>query len=502
MLQVQRSLLVLALYALSGWIGIEFAGIGEGSITLIWLPSGIGLAACIIYGKPILPAIWLGSFIANTPYLISSANEFPVLHACFFGALAATINTFIQAYFAAFLYKKYLGNQPLESSRLIMNFVMKVTLLPSALNMILLIAIYYVGGFTSLPSDNTLANLLSIWFTGALADFHGYFVIAPFLLSWSWSRKSKSDALFINDKKWLYLSILCFITLMFITINYAISAIYLLLVLGVLIALYSNMRFATTFVLATSLCFTFATAQNVGPFDLDSTWYSFISLLIFVFSLGLSVYVIATKRYELGSVHDKLEEKVKKRTLKLNLANKKLTNISRTDGLTGIANRRHFDNFLDHEWARAIRNQSPISLLIIDIDYFKQYNDIYGHVKGDDCLKLITSTAQQLVHRPSDLIARYGGEEFAVILPETTDTESIAQHIRSEVSNLKIPHKGSDIHGYVSISIGCCTMFPTKGTLATHLIELADKALYKAKSAGRNNIKTITPGLSSVSSNG
>ncbi|WP_019026371.1 sensor domain-containing diguanylate cyclase [Colwellia piezophila] len=495
MLKVRQSLLVLVLYAFSGWVGIEFAGIGEGSITLIWLPSGIGLAACIIYGKSILPAIWLGSFIANTPYLISPLNDSPILYACFFGALAATINTFIQAYFAYYLYKKYLGKANLESSRLIIDFVLKVTLLPSALNMALLITLYSIGGYTTLSTNSTVVNVLSIWLSGALADFHGYFVIVPFLLSWS----SKKGALFINRKKWLYLSLFSFIVLMVSAVYYVTSTIYLLLVLGVLIALYLNMRIATAFVLATSLCFTFATAQRVGPFNLDTNWHSFVSLLIFVFSLGLSVYVIATKRYELKSAHAKLEEKVKKRTFKLNQANKKLTNMSRTDGLTGIANRRHFDYFLENEWARAIRNHSPISLLIIDIDYFKQYNDIYGHVKGDECLKLITSTAQRLVHRPSDLIARYGGEEFAVILPETTETESLAQHIRTEICSLKIPHEGSDIYDYVSVSIGCCTIFPKKGTLAKHLIELTDKALYNAKDAGRNNVKTVAIGLSSVS---
>jgi len=494
MLKVRQSLLVFVLYVLSGWVGIEFAGIGEGSLTLIWLPSGIALAACIIYGKAILPVIWLGSFIANTPYLISSSNAYPILYACLFGALAATINTFIQAYLAYFLYKKYLGKAKLESSRLIMAFVLKVTLLPSVFNMALLITIYTIGGYTTLSSNNTFTNLFSIWLSGALADFHGYFVIVPFLLSWT----SKKEALFINNKKWLYLSLLCFIALMIFTINYVTSAIYLLLVLGVLIALYSNMRIATAYVVATSLCFTFATAQGIGPFNFDSNWYSFVSLLIFVFSLGLSVYVIATKRYELKSVHAKLEKKVKKRTFKLNQANKKLTNISRTDGLTGIANRRHFDLFLENEWARAIRSHSPISLLIIDIDYFKQYNDIYGHVKGDECLKLITSTAQRLVHRPSDLIARYGGEEFAVILPETTETESLAQHIRTEISNLKILHQGSDSHDYVSVSIGCCTLYPKIGALAKSLIELTDKALYEAKGAGRNNVKTITVDLLSV----
>ncbi len=493
MLQVRQSLTVLISYTLSGWIGIEFAGIGEGSITLIWLPSGIALAACIIYGKSILPAIWIGSFIANTPYLISSSSTFPILFGCFFGALAATVNTVIQANLAYFLYKKYVGEQPLESTRLIMDFVLKVTLFPSALNMALLITIYTIGGYTTLPVNNTIENLIYVWLSGALADFHGYFVIVPFLLSWTVKQKIIPN----HNEKWLPVGLLCFCGLTIFTIYYVASTIYLLLALGVVFALYSNMRVVTVFVLVTSLCFTFATAQKIGPFNLGTTSYSFVSLLIFVFSLGLSIYVIATKRYELISIHGKLEEKVKERTYELNQVNQQLTNMSRTDGLTGIANRRHFDQFLEKEWSRAIRNKSPISLLMIDVDFFKQYNDIYGHVKGDDCLKLITQTAEKCINRSCDLIARYGGEEFAVVLPDTTNANSIAQKMVMDISNLKIPHQGSEINGHVSISIGCCSLYPKKEAQVTQLIELTDKALYQAKDTGRNNVTSINIQLSS-----
>ncbi len=495
MLLIQKRILVFTLYTLSGWVGIQFAGIGEGSITLIWLPSGIGLAACVLYGKAMLPVIWLGSFVANTPYLISNSSSTPFLYACFFGALAATVNTFIQTYFAYFLYGKYLANQKLETSRYIVDFITKVTLLPSAINMALLIFIYSIGGFTSLSSNNTIFNLLSIWLSGALADFHGYFVVVPCLLSWT----LVSTFEYLNNKKGFYLYVFCFLILMVIANIYATSALYLLLVLGVIIALFSSMRVATSFVFATSIGFTFATANDVGPFYLNTPWYSFSSLLVFIFSLGFSVYVIVTKRYELHRANEELEEKVHKRTIKLNHANEKLLNLSKTDGLTGIANRRCFDDFLNNEWARAIRNQSPISLLIFDIDRFKQYNDVYGHVKGDECLKLITRAAQKLIHRPCDLIARYGGEEFAVVLPDTTNTETIAEHLRIEILKLAIPHKGSDINEFISISVGCCTVFPKKGAIAKHLIELTDKALYQAKNSGRDKVKVIKLGLSSVS---
>ena len=164
--------------------------------------------------------------------------------------------------------------------------------------------------------------------------------------------------------------------------------------------------------------------------------------------------------------------------------------MSSIDALTEVANRRRFDEYLHLEWRRAIRSKYPISLLMIDIDYFKSYNDTYGHQKGDECLKAVASEIKQHLMRPSDLVARYGGEEFSVILPETPSYSafSLAKHIWSGVGNLNIEHTGSARVGHLTNSIGAATTIPDENQSISQFIEISDKNLYKSKSEGRNRI--------------
>jgi len=159
------------------------------------------------------------------------------------------------------------------------------------------------------------------------------------------------------------------------------------------------------------------------------------------------------------------------------------------DALTGIANRRRFDDALNTEWRRALREGSKLSLLLIDADHFKRYNDTYGHVRGDSCLKQIAEAALDVVLRPGDLVARYGGEEFAVVLPGTDETgaKEVADEICEAVRNRRLPHEGN-APGIVTISIGCATIIPQRGKTAQDLIEAADQALYRAKGRGRNRV--------------
>jgi len=159
------------------------------------------------------------------------------------------------------------------------------------------------------------------------------------------------------------------------------------------------------------------------------------------------------------------------------------------DALTGIANRRRFDELLATEWRRSLREGSRLSLLLIDADHFKRYNDTYGHVRGDSCLKQIAEAALDVVLRPGDLVARYGGEEFAVVLPGTDETgaRAVAEDICQAVRNRRLPHEGN-APGIVTISIGCATMVPQRGKTAQDLIEAADQALYRAKGRGRNRV--------------
>ncbi|BCS52393.1 diguanylate cyclase [Geobacter sp. SVR] len=164
--------------------------------------------------------------------------------------------------------------------------------------------------------------------------------------------------------------------------------------------------------------------------------------------------------------------------------------LSMRDGLTGLFNRRTFDEELENEWRRALRAPAPFSLIILDIDYFKDYNDTYGHQEGDRCLGAVANVVNCAVRRPGDLTARYGGEEFVVLLPMTTSADAaiIAEGIRRDVEALSIGHRTSKVSGVVTASFGVGTVIPTRDRSFTELIRVADHALYVAKSKGRNRI--------------
>lgn len=168
----------------------------------------------------------------------------------------------------------------------------------------------------------------------------------------------------------------------------------------------------------------------------------------------------------------------------------RLRELSATDGLTLVANRRMFDEVLEREWHRAMRNNEPVSLIMADIDMFKSYNDLYGHMAGDECLRKVAQAISDSAQRGGDLVARYGGEEFAVILPNTNEkaAKEIAEKIRLAVEALQISHDGNLIARHITISLGVSTRVPPQTTDFISLMQSADKALYRAKEAGRNAV--------------
>jgi two-component system chemotaxis family response regulator WspR len=179
-------------------------------------------------------------------------------------------------------------------------------------------------------------------------------------------------------------------------------------------------------------------------------------------------------------------------------ANLELRKLTQSDGLTGLSNRRYLDEYLNAEWRRGMRAQTEVSILMIDVDNFKPYNDTYGHVAGDEVLKQIASTVEGCLGRSGDLAARFGGEEFAVVLPGTSagGTRLLAEKIRLEIEALRIPHAGSSSGKHVTISVGGATLVPAPDAPMTTLIEAADLALYRAKRDGKNRVVAMEPGRS------
>jgi diguanylate cyclase (GGDEF)-like protein len=213
---------------------------------------------------------------------------------------------------------------------------------------------------------------------------------------------------------------------------------------------------------------------------------------------------IQQSRQQLEEYSRSLEEKVSDRTQKLQQevqrraaaeaalqsANQELQRLAFLDGLTQIANRRQFDLRLEQEWRRMKRERSPLALILCDVDYFKSYNDTYGHQMGDDCLRTIAKVIDQAARRPSDLAARYGGEEFAILL-SNTDLEGaieVAKVIKNHIQQLQLPHQNSQVSLYVTASFGVVAVIPVDGTTPEELVAQADQSLYQAKAAGRDQI--------------
>ncbi len=177
-------------------------------------------------------------------------------------------------------------------------------------------------------------------------------------------------------------------------------------------------------------------------------------------------------------------------THQLQDANDRLQKLSQEDGLTGLGNRRHFDLLLDREIAAARRERRPLSLLLGDVDHFKAYNDTYGHVAGDECLRQVGSAIARSCQRATDVPVRYGGEEFALILPDTDENgaHAVASNTLAGIRGLGIPHTGSHSAAVVTLSLGVCTLIPDETTTAASFIAAADAALYRAKAEGRNRM--------------
>jgi two-component system, chemotaxis family, response regulator WspR len=201
----------------------------------------------------------------------------------------------------------------------------------------------------------------------------------------------------------------------------------------------------------------------------------------------LSVSVIAVVLAQLQRAsRDVRESEMRYRTLAASMEM-----LAALDPLTQVANRRCFDEALDREWQRALRARTPLSLILFDADYFKAYNDRYGHLAGDDCLKKIADTFTASVRRPADVVARFGGEEFGIILPETDAAGAfrLAESLRNGVERMGWSHAASPA-GVVTLSGGCASMTPLVGETATDLLNSADEALYEAKRQGRNRIES------------
>ncbi|MEJ5362016.1 MAG: diguanylate cyclase [Spirochaetota bacterium] len=262
-----------------------------------------------------------------------------------------------------------------------------------------------------------------------------------------------------------------------------IMLIYGFLVLFIFIRAVKNKRSYAIYFLSAFFIFALAILNDMLHFlhFIHTTYmvpYGFVIFIVF------QSFILAHQNSRLYSKLEKLfSEKIKLENIAATFQN-----LAYIDPLTELPNRRRFEEYLHTEWHRAIRNQTPLSILMIDIDYFKKYNDKFGHIIGDMVLKKVAETIKSCIHRPADMCARYGGEEFIVILPETEiiGAYRIAERIRKKILDLKLPAAITTSSKFVSVSIGCTIEYPNLGKHWDDIIDKADKKLYRAKKFGRN----------------
>lgn len=225
-------------------------------------------------------------------------------------------------------------------------------------------------------------------------------------------------------------------------------------------------------------------------YEVGAVDYLFKPIEPVILQSKVRVFIELYNQKKLVEEQSKLLQLKVQELFELRADNCRLENLSVCDGLTGISNRRHFDQYLEISFKNSMRSGKPLSLVMADIDYFKEYNDNYGHLKGDECLIKVAKTMVSSVKRPLDLAARYGGEEFAVILSETDSNGAIiiAEKIRKNIEKLAITHEYSSVFPYITLSLGITTIIPNHAHSIKEFINSADKALYKAKSNGRNMV--------------
>ena len=226
-------------------------------------------------------------------------------------------------------------------------------------------------------------------------------------------------------------------------------------------------------------------------FQMESERQTLTLLRIAQGSLVIALFVLLLQGLYIFRPMIHTIELEKEKLIKLN---EELERQASIDGLTGVPNRRQLDKYVQQELARSLREKTPLAIIMADIDYFKAYNDLYGHLAGDECLKQVAQALTEAVRRPTDLVARYGGEEFAIVLPNTdfSGMTLIAEACRKKVENLTISHNGSLVSGVVTISLGVTGLNGVQGNIGS-LFAAADSALYKAKKSGRNKVVVFEP---------
>ncbi len=443
---------------------------------VVWLPNAVLLAALLYWRGQ---RGWALAALAFASDLAANLPVFPALEALLFclGNLGEVVLTW-------WLMRRVGASPGLERLQDFGKFVVAGPLVGSLSSSLFAGAVLKLMG-NGHTSYSTLALLW--WFGDAL----GLLIYTPMLLAFAQPRREAPPA------RWLDGAV--------VALTVALAALVLsgeserlggvpltptLLLPSVLyMAVRFEQRWTSLAVAAIALATSWGQTRGHKPFGDAPAHELILRTQEFILTLSIVGMGFATLFSEQRTLTRSLEDKVRERTQELQELNGRLAALSATDGLTGIANRRRFDEALQAEWQRARRAGKPVALALLDVDLFKSYNDRYGHQAGDDCLKAIARLLAAQVHRADDLVARYGGEEFALIVSSVNSTGviALARAICAALQADARPHASSPF-GVVTVSIGVAMLTPGKDNGVERLIRKADEALYQAKANGRNQV--------------
>jgi len=478
------------IYVITLKLSSEFISL-SGDVASVWFPSAITLPMVFYYGKRFIPSIIIGSLIIFIPALYQINNSISLINNLFFSLMVIT-GDILQPYWATnFIKKKTHHRQIFAHLSSVLIFIVAAIISP------LISAIFGVTALwlTDLITfDEYWLSFYTWWLASALI----HLLFSPPIMIYREGCSFEQKTSFIEFSFVFSLSAL--ITYGVFKIAYPVEYLFIPILVWSIFRL-SNFG-ASLFVSLIALVAIVATENGYGIFVTDSANESLILLQSFCGILSLTTLilsaVVSERRKAEKSLQDALESlelKVLERTkeltqaqLRLKHTNNALEKMVNTDSLTQVANRRYFDRTLRKEWNKAMKTQQSLSLLLIDIDCFKQYNDTYGHQQGDECLIRVAQTFKSVIRHDSDCVARYGGEEFALILPHTTLLEAkiVAVKIIKAVRQLQIEHRTSIASDIVTLSIGISVSIPQIEDSLEYFIQRADKALYQAKEQGRD----------------
>lgn len=483
--------LVAAGYWLASWLGDQLLLLEQGMDSVVWPQPGLALAAMILLGWRVWPGVLIGALASEAWRWRTTLDGMHWLPP----ALGVAMGVLAQTLLGAWLMRRYFGRRnPLDSFGQCIAFNVIIVVMTLLGSLIGTASLY----FSHLLPQKELVSRLCLWW---LCNGCGTLLFGSLCLNVYHQGRSRQS----RDVWYEMLAYFGMVTLLtaglFVWWHPTVDTTYPLDMLVLPLVAWAAFRFTTREVLMALLLIMWlalwGTSHGGGPYLGYSAYSTLVILQTYIgiltlVSLGVSALMSEQRKIkaELSQQQERLEQQVRIRTLALEQSHAEVLALSRVDPVTGIANRRCFEESLDGEWRRARRLGASLGMLMIDIDFFKLYNDHYGHVSGDYCLREVAQAIRSSVRRPQDLVARYGGEEIICLLPDTAEDGVIyvGEAVLEAVRELQLPHAESTVAPYVTISIGGACVLARDVADSRQLIEAADRELYRAKQLGRNRI--------------